>query len=86
MILAFALIHSGDALRNVLKTVIQSADAAKAQAIAGRLDTGMVYFNEAPGTAPELPFGGIERSGVGRELGKYGMHEFINRKLIRTGK
>ena len=46
----------------------------------------MVYINEAPGTAAELPFGGIKRSGVGRELGKYGMDEFVNRKLIRTGK
>ncbi|MDQ0691172.1 NAD-dependent succinate-semialdehyde dehydrogenase [Arthrobacter sp. W4I7] len=69
-----------------LGAVIQSTDTAKAKAIADRLDTGMVYINEAPGTAPELPFGGIKRSGVGRELGKYGMDEFVNRKLIRTGK
>lgn len=69
-----------------LGAVIQSTDPAKAQEIADRLDTGMVYINEAPGTAAELPFGGIKRSGVGRELGKYGMDEFVNRKLIRTGK
>ena len=69
-----------------LGAVIQSTDAAKAQEIADRLDAGMVYINEAPGTAAELPFGGIKRSGVGRELGKYGMEEFVNRKLIRTGK
>lgn len=69
-----------------LGAVIQSTDAAKAQAIADRLDTGMVYINEAPCTAAELPFGGIKRSGVGRELGKYGMDEFVSRKLIRTGK
>ncbi|MCO4256431.1 NAD-dependent succinate-semialdehyde dehydrogenase [Pseudarthrobacter cellobiosi] len=68
-----------------LGAVIQSTDAAKAQEIADRLETGMVYINEAPGTAAELPFGGIKRSGVGRELGKYGMDEFVNRKLIRTG-
>lgn len=67
-----------------LGAVIQSTDAAKAQEIAERLETGMVYINEAPGTAAELPFGGIKRSGVGRELGKYGMDEFVNRKLIRT--
>ncbi|MBT2597907.1 NAD-dependent succinate-semialdehyde dehydrogenase [Arthrobacter sp. ISL-72] len=69
-----------------LGAVIQSTNGAKAQEIAERLDTGMVYINEAPGTAAELPFGGIKRSGVGRELGKYGMDEFVNRKLIRTGK
>ncbi|WP_211882456.1 NAD-dependent succinate-semialdehyde dehydrogenase [Pseudarthrobacter albicanus] len=69
-----------------LGAVIQSTDAEKAAEIADRLDTGMVYINEAPGTAAELPFGGIKRSGVGRELGKYGMEEFVNRKLIRTAK
>jgi succinate-semialdehyde dehydrogenase/glutarate-semialdehyde dehydrogenase len=68
-----------------LGAVIQSTDVAKAKEIADRLDVGMVYINEAPGTAAELPFGGIKRSGVGRELGKYGMEEFVNRKLIRTG-
>ena len=52
--------------------------------IADRLDTGMVYINEPSGTAAELPFGGIKRSGFGRELGKYGMDEFVNRKLVRV--
>ncbi|WLQ05838.1 NAD-dependent succinate-semialdehyde dehydrogenase [Arthrobacter oryzae] len=69
-----------------LGAVIQSTDPEKAAEIADRLDAGMVYINEAPGTAAELPFGGIKRSGVGRELGKYGMDEFVNRKLIRTAK
>ncbi|WP_026534744.1 NAD-dependent succinate-semialdehyde dehydrogenase [Arthrobacter sp. H14] len=63
---------------------IQSDDAERAQAVADLLQTGMVYINEAEGTAAELPFGGVKRSGVGRELGKYGMDEFVNKKLIRT--
>ncbi len=63
---------------------IQSDDAEKAQAIADLLQTGMVFINEPEGTAAELPFGGVKRSGVGRELGKYGMEEFVNKKLIRT--
>lgn len=67
-----------------LGAVIHARDQLHAQSIANRLDAGMVYINEAPGTAAELPFGGIKRSGVGRELGKYGMDEFVNRKLIRT--
>lgn len=63
---------------------IQSDDAGKAQEIANLLQTGMVFINEPEGTAAELPFGGVKRSGVGRELGKYGMEEFVNKKLIRT--
>jgi succinate-semialdehyde dehydrogenase/glutarate-semialdehyde dehydrogenase len=69
-----------------LGAVVQSDDLEKAQKIAAQLDAGMVYINEAPGTAAELPFGGIKRSGVGRELGKYGMDEFVNRKLVKTGR
>ncbi len=50
--------------------------------VANRLDTGMVWINEAEGGGAELPFGGTKRSGVGRELGPYGIDEFVNRKLI----
>jgi succinate-semialdehyde dehydrogenase/glutarate-semialdehyde dehydrogenase len=67
-----------------LGAVIQSSNPMQAQLIANRLEAGMVYINEAPGTAAELPFGGIKRSGIGRELGRYGVDEFVNRKLIRT--
>jgi succinate-semialdehyde dehydrogenase / glutarate-semialdehyde dehydrogenase len=68
-----------------LGAVIQCGDIREAQDIAARLEAGMVYINEAPGTSAELPFGGIKRSGVGRELGKYGMEEFVNRKLVKVG-
>ena len=57
-------------------------DPAIARDVADRLDTGMVWINEAEGGGAELPFGGTKRSGVGRELGPYGIDEFVNRKLI----
>lgn len=59
-------------------------DETLALEIADRLDTGMVWINEAEGGGPEMPFGGTKRSGVGRELGPLGIDEFVNKKLIHT--
>lgn len=67
-----------------LGATIFSGDADAARSVADRLDTGMVWINHPTGTAPELPFGGVKRSGFGRELSHYGMGEFANHKLIRT--
>ncbi len=67
-----------------LGSSVFTEDPQRAQRVAHRIDAGMVYINEPEGTAAELPFGGVKRSGVGRELGKYGMEEFVNSKLIRT--
>ncbi len=61
-----------------------SADHETAQSVADRLDVGMVWINSPTGTQADLPFGGVKRSGMGRELARYGMDEFVNKKLIRT--
>ncbi|MEC4116716.1 NAD-dependent succinate-semialdehyde dehydrogenase [Myroides phaeus] len=53
-------------------------------AVAREIVTGMVYINHVTGIAPELPFGGTKLSGYGREQAKYGIHEFVNEKLIRV--
>jgi succinate-semialdehyde dehydrogenase/glutarate-semialdehyde dehydrogenase len=63
---------------------VYHTDPAMALEIASRLDTGMVWVNEPEGGGAELPFGGTKRSGVGRELGPYGIDEFVNRKLIHV--
>jgi succinate-semialdehyde dehydrogenase/glutarate-semialdehyde dehydrogenase len=64
--------------------VVYHSDPAVALEVADRLDTGMVWVNAPEGGGPELPFGGTKRSGVGRELGPYGIDEFVNRKLIHV--
>ena len=62
---------------------VHSADVDAALRVADRLESGMVSINEAPGSSSELPFGGVKRSGFGRELGTYGFDEFCNKRMIR---
>lgn len=59
-------------------------DIARGKRIASRIDTGMVFINHPTWTAADLPFGGINHSGYGRELSGLGIQEFVNKKLIRT--
>lgn len=63
---------------------VVSDDLERARRVADRVDTGMVWINQATWTEPDLPFGGTKRSGVGRELGAEGILEFVNKKLIRV--
>ncbi len=59
-------------------------DITRAQEVADQLEVGMSYVNEHGTTLPGLPFGGVKRSGFGRELGRWGMGEFVNTRLRRT--
>ena len=59
-----------------------SADPARAEKIAQRLEVGMANVNSTAGEAAELPFGGVKRSGFGRELGPLGMDEFVNKRMF----
>jgi succinate-semialdehyde dehydrogenase/glutarate-semialdehyde dehydrogenase len=68
-----------------LGSYVMASDPQQAERVADRIEAGMVYVNIVGADSPELPFGGVKRSGFGRELGRYGADEFVNKKLIRTG-
>jgi len=63
---------------------IFTADVARGKRVASRIDTGMVFINHPTWTSADLPFGGIKNSGYGRELSSLGIHEFVNKKLVRV--
>jgi len=68
-----------------LGSYVYSNDPDQAARVADRIDAGMVYVNIVMADSPELPFGGVKRSGTARELGLLAADEFVNKKLIRTG-
>jgi succinate-semialdehyde dehydrogenase/glutarate-semialdehyde dehydrogenase len=67
-----------------LGSYLMTTDKEQAERVADRIEAGMVYVNLVGADSPELPFGGFKRSGFGRELGRYGADEFVNKKLIRS--
>ena len=67
-----------------LGSAVFTADPAEAEYVADRLDVGMVGLNMLVRSSPEMPFGGVKNSGIGRELGRFGLDEFANKKLLRS--
>ncbi len=65
---------------------VWSPDLDAARAVADRLEVGMAFVNEHGTSLPAMPFGGVKRSGHGRELGPWGMEEFVNKKLVRVSR
>ena len=61
---------------------IWTKDIDKGIALARKINTGAVFINSLVKSDPRLPFGGIKKSGYGRELGRQGILEFVNAKTI----
>jgi succinate-semialdehyde dehydrogenase/glutarate-semialdehyde dehydrogenase len=68
-----------------LGAALWSKDVERARSLASRIDAGAVFINGLVASDPRLPFGGIKQSGYGRELGIYGIKEFVNIKSLWIG-
>jgi len=65
-----------------LGSSVWTNDAAERERFERDVEAGMTAVNQILASTPEAPFGGIKRSGHGRELGPYGLHEFMNLKTV----
>jgi succinate-semialdehyde dehydrogenase/glutarate-semialdehyde dehydrogenase len=71
-----------NASRYGLGASVWTSNPARGEALAPRLEAGSVFVNEIVKSDPRLPFGGIKRSGHGRELAREGIREFVNLKTV----
>jgi succinate-semialdehyde dehydrogenase/glutarate-semialdehyde dehydrogenase len=64
---------------------IWTRDVDHAKRMAAEIESGLVFINGMVASDPRLPFGGIKRSGYGRELSEFGIHEFVNIQTVWIG-
>lgn len=65
-----------------LGSSVWTRDEGEQQQFIERIEAGMTAINQMLASTPELPFGGIKRSGYGRELSRFGLHAFMNLKSV----
>ena len=61
---------------------VYTRDLERGRRVADQIDAGMVFVNHPPWIYEDMPFGGIKKSGYGRETGPLGIREFVNKKLF----
>jgi len=61
---------------------VWTRDLDRGERVAHELEAGCTFVNELVKSDPRLPFGGVKDSGYGRELSRYGIREFVNRKTV----
>ncbi|WP_313816544.1 NAD-dependent succinate-semialdehyde dehydrogenase [Citricoccus sp.] len=69
-----------------LGSAVFAIEPGRAERLAEGLEAGMVGANQSPPETADMPFGGVKRSGYGRELGPLGMDEFVNKRLMAVAK
>jgi succinate-semialdehyde dehydrogenase/glutarate-semialdehyde dehydrogenase len=60
-------------------------DIARAEELAADLQSGNCFINGMTASDPRLPFGGVKKSGIGRELSEFGIREFVNIQTVWIG-
>jgi acyl-CoA reductase-like NAD-dependent aldehyde dehydrogenase len=63
---------------------VWTKDRERGERIARQVECGIIAVNSGPRSDPRLPFGGVKKSGIGRELSRYGLLEFVNMKSVKV--
>jgi acyl-CoA reductase-like NAD-dependent aldehyde dehydrogenase len=65
-----------------LSAVVYGDDISQCKQVAAQLEWGMIFINQSAGSKASLPFGGVKKSGYGKENGPEGLKAFMNKKVV----